>query len=207
MAKRTTAIGGESPTNDAQETITEGAPYSVLMTIEGTCPLLFHRWSNEAVAAKAAAAKNSKAKKSDNIESYVYRNEDGELCLPGSYLIGAIVEAAKYRQDPRSPRKAARDLYRASVVSLTEFASLGVKDWDYLDQRRVLVMRSAITRVRPAMLAGWRAEFEISVLQPDYVSHADLLDVATNAGRFVGVGDFRPTYGRFSIPKFEVLAG
>lgn len=196
---------GESLSNDGAEDIF--APYVVRFTVEGTSALIFHRWSDEAVAEKAKAAKNSKAKKTDNVESYVYRDEKGEVCLPGEYVRQSMIYAAKFRQDPRSPRKSAMDLYKAGIASLTELATLGKKDWDYLDQRRVVVQRSAITRVRPAFLPGWRAEFEFQVLLPEYIIAPDFLEVLNQAGRIIGVGDFRPTYGRFQVVKFEqVLA-
>lgn len=193
--------------NDGEFAVDLSAPYRASVTIEGVVSILFHRWSVEAVAEKAAAAKGSKSKKTDNVESYVYRTEDGELAIPGEYLRAAICSptgAAKYRQDPRSPRKSALDLYRAAIIVETELASLGVKDWDFLDQRRVTVQRAGITRMRPAMLAGWRATFDMTVVLPEYVPPADLRDVLYNAGRLVGLGDFRPTYGRFHVVKFEV---
>lgn len=174
----------------------------------GVCPLLFHRWSDEAVAAKAAARKNSAAKKEDDIESYVYRTDDRQIAIPGAYLKGAIAGpqgAAKFRQDPRSPRKSALDLYRAGIVVLTDLASLGADSWDYLDRRRVTIQRAGITRVRPAMLAGWTATFEILVQTPEYISPDDLHDVLVQAGRLVGLADFRPTYGRFAVVNFQLL--
>jgi hypothetical protein len=63
------AIGGDVPTNDAAHLISFQAPYSVEFGVEGVCPLIFHRWSVEGVAEKAGAAKGSKAKKTDDIES------------------------------------------------------------------------------------------------------------------------------------------
>lgn len=193
-------------TNDAAEDIATGEPYAVAITIVGTAPMLFHRWSCDAVAEKAKAAKGSKAKKSDNVESYVYRDENGELCLPGEYLRQSIIMAAKFRQDPRSPRKSAMDLFKAGVVTLTELASLGVKDWDYLDRRRVVVQRNAVTRERPAMRLGWKASIDLQVLTPEYISTDLLSEVLSSAGRLVGVGDFRPTFGRFRVERFERVA-
>jgi hypothetical protein len=157
------------------------------------------------VAEKAAAAKGSKAKKSDNVESYVWRDDAGMLCLPGEYLRGSIVAAAKFHQDPRSPRKSAMDLFKAGVVSLTDLASLGAKEWDYEDRRRVVVQRSGVTRVRPAMRKGWEATVCLMVTTPEYISPDFLQQVIAKAGLLVGVGDFRPTYGRFGISSFEVL--
>ena len=98
------------------------------------------------------------------------------------------------------------DLYKAGVVSLTELCSLGVEAWDYLDRRRVVIQRSAVTRERPAMRAGWTATCQLQVLLPEYIDADSLSDVLTNAGRLVGVGDFRPTFGRFRVEKFARLA-
>ena len=193
--------------NGGEKAIAAEEPYIVALAIEGSAPLLFHRWDNEAIEEKAKARKNSKAKKEDNIESYVYRNETGEICVPGEYLRQAIIHAAKFRQDPRSPRKSAMDLFKAGVASLTELASLGSAEWDYLDKRRVTVQRSGITRVRPAMTKGWKAEFEFQVLLPEYIDTALFHDVLTQAGRLIGVGDFRPTYGRFMVTDFKVCEG
>jgi hypothetical protein len=192
------------PTNAAREQIQLSEPWIAHVEITGSADLLFHRWNNEAVAEKAAARKGSASKKTDNIESYVYRNEAGELCLPGEYLRGAIVGAAKFRQDPRSPRKSAQDLFKAAVISLTTLASLGTDKWDYEDARRVVIQRNGITRVRPAMKAGWSAEFDLLVNLPEYVDQPFLREVLSMAGKLIGVGDFRPTYGRFDVTNFAI---
>lgn len=180
-------------------------PYRALVSIVGVCPIMFHRWNCESVESKAKAKKGSAEKKSDDVESYVYRNEKGEICIPGEYLRGAIIAAAKFQQDPRSPRKSAADLFKAAVVSLTELSSLGVKAWDYLDKRRVCIQRNAITRSRPAMREGWKASFILQVQLPEYVDDQLLNTTIQAAGRLIGLADFRPSYGRFSVTKFEVL--
>ncbi|CAK0036833.1 hypothetical protein [Burkholderia pseudomallei] len=192
-------------TNGGEAVIDLSQPYRVSFELTGTSDMLMHRWNNEAVDEKAKAAKNSKAKKSDDIESYVYRNDDGMVCLPGEYVRQAIIFAAKFRQDPRSPRKSAMDLYKAGVVSLTDLASLGRDTWDYEDRRRVVVQRAGINRTRPAFKKGWRAEFDFMVLTPEYIEPTDLHAVLTQAGILIGVADFRPTYGRFGVTKYQVI--
>lgn len=192
-----------SPTNDGESAFL--APYVASVTIEGVASLLFHAYSPDSVEAKAKAAKGSAAKKEDDVETYVYRDAFGQICLPGEYLRMAIVNAAKFRQDPRSSRKSAMDLYKASVISLTEFASLGTDRWDYLDRRGVSVNRAKVTRQRPGFNPGWRATVELMVQTPEYISPAILNAVIADAGRLVGVGDFRPTFGRFQVVKFEIL--
>lgn len=209
---KATALGGdvENPlAHHNQET-----PYAVEVTVTGTAALLFHRFQCDAVAAKSAAAKGSAAKKTDDTESYLWRDANELICLPGPYLVGAIAGptgAAKFRQDPRSPRKSALDLFRAGVVPLTELAPIitvaGDKATapDYYDTRRAVVQRAAIPRVRPAFLAGWQATVILSVLLPQYIPPHLLHDVLVDAGRLVGIADYRPTFGRFRVTSFAIL--
>lgn len=197
-----TVLGNVS--NDAERTIAIDQPYIAEIEVEGTAAFLFHRWSVDGVEAKGKAAKGSKAKKTDDVESYVYRNKHNELGIPGEYFRMALINAAKYQQDPRSPRKSAMDLFKAGIVSLTDLCLLGKKDWDFIDRRRVCVQRNGITRDRPAFYPGWKAKMEFQVLLPEYINKHLLNSTIQAAGRLVGVGDFRPTFGRFSVVKFSV---
>jgi len=70
-------------TNGGKSAIEQGFPYAVAVRAQGAADLLFHRWNCESVDAKSKAAKNSAAKKTDDIESYVWRNEkEPELIEP-----------------------------------------------------------------------------------------------------------------------------
>lgn len=196
---------GPAATNGGKVGIEYAIPYTADVDIVGVADLLFHRWNVESVETKSRAAKGSKAKKSDDLESYVYRDERGELAVPGEYLRQAVIHAAKFRQDPRSPRKSAMDLFKAGVVCLTPLASLGAPAWDYEDRRRVMIQRNGITRVRPAMRAGWSVTIQLLVNLPEYIPPDALQDVIVNAGRLIGLADFRPTYGRFAMRRFEIV--
>ena len=91
------AIGPEIA-NGGKVIIESGIPYGAEVELVGASDFLFHRWNCEAVEAKGKAAKGSKAKKSDDIESYVYRDDLGELCIPGEYLRQSVINAAKFRR-------------------------------------------------------------------------------------------------------------
>lgn len=207
---RGTPMAVSDPTNGAAHQINHELPYICNVKIEGTADLLLHSWNIEAVEQKSAAKKGSEAKKSDNIESYVRRNESGVICLPSEYLRMSVVNAAKYRQDPRSTRKSAMDLYKAAIISLNSLAPITTvtgelpQVWDYEHRCRVQIQRNGITRCRPAFREGWTAEISLLVNLPEYISPHDLLEVIGSAGRLIGVGDFRPTYGRFAVTTFEV---
>lgn len=201
--QKKSGIAGVS--NDGAARILE--PYQVLVAIQGVADLLLHRYSPDDVAEGAAAAKGGKAKKTDNVEAYVYRDPARQICIPGRYLQRSMVEAARSVQDPRSPRKSAKDLATAGILVTPPLAPVLVDghattEWEYLDRQRVVIQRSAITRVRPAFHAGWATEFEIQCLLPEYIGMDLLRRLLDNAGRFVGLADFRPTYGRFVVTRW-----
>jgi len=202
---RISEISGESPTNGEESFIEMQKPYRVEIELEGVCPMLFHRWNNESVAAKSRAKKGSIEKKTDDTESFMWKDEKGFLCVPGEYVRQAVIHAAKYEQDPRSPRKSMMDLMKAALVSLTELASLGVKEPDYVDMRRVVIQRSSVTRSRPAMRTGWKAVFVLMINLPEYIPAPRLNHLIQQAGRIGGLGDFRPSFGRYNVNRFEVL--
>ena len=198
------------PTNDGKAVIETDIPYVAHVKIVGSADLLLHAWSCDSVEAKGKAKKGSEAKKSDDLESYVRRNEDGLICLPAEYVRMSAINAAKFRQDPRSPRKSAMDLFKAGIVSLSPLSPIvnregqTSKDWDFLHKCRVQIQRNGVTRTRPAFHEGWSAELSLMVNLPSYISQSDLLETLTMAGKVIGVGDFRPTYGRFQVTSFEI---
>ncbi len=205
VADEKTLIGINNASNDGLSTVEFSMPYVVNVKVEGSSAMLFHRWSVDGVEAKSKAAKGSKAKKSDDIESYIYRDEENNVCIPAEYFRQSIINAAKFKQDPRSPRKSAMDLFKAGITTMDDLCSLGTKNWQYIDRRRVRVQQSAITRERPAFRSGWACNFGIMVILPEYISASLLNEVLQSAGRLIGVADFRPTFGRFQVTGFEIF--
>lgn len=176
------------------------------MQLEGVCPLLFNRWNNEVVEVKGRTKRGSVERKTDNTEAMLWRNDKNEVCIPGEYLRQAAIHAAKYETDPRSSRKSMMDLMKAALVSLTELASTGLQEPNYMDKRRVVIQKgSSVTRTRPALQEGWKAGFILMVNLPEYVPPQRLNYILQQAGRVVGLADFRPSFGRFNVTHFEVL--
>jgi hypothetical protein len=207
--------------NGADDAVSTQRPYTMIVEIEGVSAMLFHAWNNEAVEAKGKAAKGSAEKKTDNLDTYVYRNDRQQLTIPGEYLRMSLVNAARWMQDPRSPRKSMMDLAKAALIVANgddgnELTPILVgnhddgwrptRDWDYVDRRRVTVQRAGITRQRPAFRSGWRARFAVTVLTPEYIDAKRLRELLDISGKLVGLADFRPTYGRYVVVKQEMQA-
>lgn len=195
----------QSVSNGAKNFVDMSAPYRAKIKLVGTAKMLMHCWNNEAIAEKAAAKKGSAQKKTDDVESYLLRDEEGFIVMPCLNFCAAIRETGKSYPDPTSPRKSLRDRLKAIIVPEDEYGRIngGVKTWEFMDMRRVVIQRAGITRSRPAFFEGWTIEFTIMVLEPEFLPEALLAELVANAGKFQGLGDFRPTFGRFRLDSFK----
>lgn len=191
-------------------------PFTVECTIKGTSPALFHAFDVTEYRRKEQAKKGSREKKTDNIQSYVYRNKAGELCWPGLNFKAALVNASKRFQDPGRPRATAHDLMRAGIVVDPYLAPItmdgkkltGDEPWNEyggVDSRGVVVNQSKIIRDRPFLNEGWECSFNIMVNDSELISPEFLYEIVQRSCNFSGLGDYRPDFGRYSIQKFDVL--
>lgn len=195
--------------NGAADLVALAQPYTVDVTVEGTGKMLMHCWNIEAISEKAAAKKNSATKKTDNLESYVLRDEKGRIVVPTLNFCASIRTAGKSFADPTSPRKSMHDRLKAIIIPENEFGLIngGTKDWDFVDRRRVVIQRAGITRERPGFYEGWKITFRITVLEPEFLPLPRLIEIMDNAGKFQGLGDFRPTFGRYRIASVDLVTG
>ena len=182
--------------------------YVAEIEIQGTTPILFHAWSIEETEKKSAAKKGSSEKKDPSLESLVYRNAEGDICIPGDYFRAALIDTGRYFPDPRSPRKSSKDLFKQCIIMETMLAPIGPgvkKTWDEVDKRRVVIQKAAITRQRPRFKEGWTAKFQLRIILPEYISIEYLQEIAEKTGLINGLADFRPTYGRFTVTSCQKI--
>ena len=66
------------------------------------------------------------------------------------------------------------------------------------------VQQASVMRTRP-LFTNWRTTFQVSVLA-EMVSPDALRTWLQNGGNFVGLGDWRPRYGRYEVRAFEILS-
>jgi hypothetical protein len=198
--------------NEVFDSMPSMRPLLIRIIIEGVSDAFFHRYNHIDVENKKAAKKGDIIKKTDNPEAFVWRDKDGYICLPGNYVKQSCVGAAKSKSDPRSPRKSAKDLFKAALIVNTNLARIvpagakgPVKQWDFLDTRPVVVQQSRVPRTRPVFAAGWRAEMEFTIVAPSLLPAKFFHEVLCDAGLLNGVGDNRPDFGRFQVLKFEVV--
>jgi hypothetical protein len=140
--------------------------------------------------------------------------DKGYIYQPSIHFELSMVKAAANFKVTGKRGKSYKDLVSANVIIDPEKIPHGIAepqelDTDadkvlYLDMRPVVIQRARVVCLRPAFKAGWELAFTINVMD-DELPSGILQDILVLAGKTVGVGDYRPKFGRFSVTQFEVL--
>lgn len=183
--------------------------------IIGIAPLLVHNGQTADPLnyfSKAIKEISSKRKKTDgdyekmaDIEWHagLYVNEDNDPIIPGTYLEGALLGGAKLQKLGRQS-KAGAFVEEDPVIEHDgpkDIKKLAA-DMNYRDTRGVRVGTAKVMRTRP-IFRKWALSFVIS-FNDEVLQIAQIKKALEDAGQLVGIGDFRPKYGRFVVEAFEL---
>jgi len=78
------------------------------------------------------------------------------------------------------------------------------KDKRFVDRRTAKVNRAAIVRTRP-LFRNWKLSFSVQLLD-GALNDSDLKKAIVDAGTHVGIGDWRPRFGTFSVADFRKVS-
>jgi hypothetical protein len=172
-----------------------------VVKIVGTKPLLMH--APTGLGDKPKLRRGEHLDPKVEAESYLYKDSDGNIVIPSVNIKACIREAG------RNYRVSGRRTTFASMIR----AGLDIRPFPYIplihngwqvDIKPVVVQRSRILRARPRF-DEWALEFQILNHDPTII-HADILKkILIDAGRYYGLGDYRPEYGTFKVEKFELM--
>lgn len=198
--------------------------YKVDCTIKSVSNILQHRFSAATLEASMTGSTKSTGAKDYSLEwmDTMYAHPDGYLYQPASHIEGALQKSAVSFKIKGRGTKTWKDPIKAYCYVLPDEIPLLYENGDGLealqtpdetlltdptanlivDIRPVKVQRARIARSR-LMIKDWRLSFVIEV-HDDQVRSDVLQTILEEAGRAVGIGDYRPRYGRFEVVKFEV---
>ena len=184
----------------------------IMFKIKGLSPLMLH---NGQLAdplnpyTKRVKAITSKRKKTDEDyealyqiewEGSLYLNSDRRVVFPGLNLESAMVEGAK--------KQKMGDAAKAGILIEDDFLIEydGPKDLEKLkadkrfrDIRGTRVQNGRVMRCRPIFIP-WGLSFTLHYL-PEMMNESQVVEILATVGRIIGIGDFTPKYGRFSVEK------
>lgn len=180
------------------------------LTFTGTKPLLMHsaRLANPLdPATKALRAITSKRKKTDDDHEEIarlehlaslYIDDTAGPFIPGQNIERALVDGGRLSKQGMKIQR--------GVFITTDVNPLGYRgprdaeglwaDENFRHMASVKVQQSRTMRCRPHF-REWTVEAD-GTLDPAVIDLADLADIATTAGTMIGLGDWRPRFGRFT---------
>jgi len=191
------------------------------ITIEGTRPLLFHRFSPEALPLTKKETKGVAGNQPDEWKQTVLMTAERQLYLPGTYFFSCLRNAAQYAKAGRNTlhRKVASTLQVLSDIALIDnrFVPEDPVQLDlsvlpnetppvYLSVTGVRnpATKARNVRYRIAAAPGWSCQFQIG--WDITVVDRDLMQsICIDAGRLVGLADARLIgYGRFEVIDYQL---
>lgn len=177
--------------------------------IEGIAPLLMHNGlladptNPFTMASKPVQAKKSKMTEEDR--AFIDRNswmgglyvKDDKVIIPGLVLDSVIMYGARKTRNGKDVQCGV-SVYDDPIL---EFPDKNKSlDWlydsgKYIDRRMVAVQKARVARVRPRF-NEWSLSFTVH-FDNEVIDGKQLIAFIDAAGSFVGLGDFRPRFGRF----------
>jgi hypothetical protein len=185
----------------------------VKATIQGTAPILLH---NPQQMNTQSDGKKKIPTPAEEALIGCYWTDDKHLGFPAINIHRSMVSAAgAFRAGKLSmtPYIAGGIEVQPEIVPFYTLNDKGKKEpiTEYLiDTRRAVVQRQGIMRSRARIPKGWMLTFEITVSEEDLPQKTslDMLKaILAEAGRRIGIGDFRPQktgpFGKFVVIEWN----
>lgn len=172
-------------------------------TIEGATPLIMNRFNDSSLETNA---RDKNALPREIAEKTAYLDDKGKLFYPTINLYSAIINAGKFHKHGKNKVTTQKSsLIPAGLLMTQEIVYFEKpKDNNFeVDSRPVVIPSTGgkIMRHR-ARLDEWQLSFHLELDETMFSSKL-VKEFVTDAGKKIGIGDFRPErkgfYGRFTI--------
>ena len=172
----------------------------VKVKIKGIVPLLQNRFVGE--EEESASQRTGVIDHSEDWKNALYLDEKLGVYEPSEHILGAMIQAAKNFQIPGRGKKTYKDLMKSAIIIEPDKIPFNKKEPDEIDKRPVVIRGSRILRQRPMMKEGWKLSFGINILD-EQLKPEVVKAILEHSGKYVGIGDYRPRFGRFEVVEFE----
>lgn len=175
----------------------------ISVKIRGIAPLLHHAYK-ETMEERQTKRKTVNLSKEEEAKDALYTDEKGEIYQPSNHIEGALIKASSNFK--WSGKKTYKDLMKSAIlVEPQEIYFPESKNYK-IDVRTAVIpaTRGRVFAIRPRW-DKWTMEFSIIVMDAENIANETLKQILEYAGRFIGIGTFRPKFGRFEVTKFEEI--
>ena len=134
-------------------------------------------------------------------EAGIYYDEDIGPYFPAVNVEACLRSAAKLSRLGKAVERAIfvqPDLVALDYDGPRKINELFYENSPFIDKRAINVKTSKVMRTRPKFPAGWSMTFTVSYMA-DIITKDQLILICKTAGRLIGMGDYRPRFGRFTV--------
>jgi hypothetical protein len=167
--------------------------------IKGVKPLLMH--NPIGIGNKPKLRRGEHLDPKVEAESYLYKDENGRIVVPARMIKACIRNAGRNYTVKGRGKTTFGAMIRAGIDIEPENIPLISDGWK-VDVQTVVVQRNRIPRARPRF-DNWELKFKIINKDPTIIHKDTLKQILIDAGKYYGIGDFRPEYGLFEVVSFE----
>jgi hypothetical protein len=173
--------------------------------LQGKTPILLH--SPSAMNGNRNGAKRGETQiptPQEEARASLYMLPDkSSIAFPSLNILRAAITASTAW---KINKKSIVPFMAGSVSVDDELVSFRTLEFE-VDTRRAVVQKAGILRSRAKLPVGWKLKFELNVDDDAPAELARILpDIFAEAGRRVGIGDFRPErrgpFGKFEVKEF-----
>jgi len=174
--------------------------------IVGVKPLLVH--APVGLGDVPSRRRGEHLKPEEEAEMYLYKDHDGRPCIPAINVKACLRDAGRnYKIKGR--RSTFASMIRAGIdvepfyIPILDPETNQLAKW-VVDIRPVVVQGNRILRARPRF-DKWMLRFRVVNRDPNIILRDAFKKILEDAGKWVGLGDFRPEFGLFKVAKFHVI--
>lgn len=176
--------------------------YEVQVKIESISPLLMNRFSEE--TAEEVVKRVTGRPVQPEIALSLYVLPDGTIYQPAAHIEASFIKAAANFKITGKAKKTYKELAKSSIFVEPDAIAHDIQEYA-IDKRPVVnpTTRGRVMRSRP-ILNNWSLRFTIKVLDDQFPREV-VKSILDYAGRAVGIGDYRPRFGRFMVTEWRVV--
>lgn len=164
------------------------------IVLKGVAPLLINRFISEEKSRKKEYVPADECKKK------LYINSKGELYVPTTMIKAAMISAGS--DFAFKGKKTYKQFIKSGIFFDSEEAKLTPQKYS-IDERPVQIGDARVLGWRPRF-DNWKIEFTMNVID-EFIGSTTLKDILSAAGKYKGIGSYRPEFGRFIVASIEQL--
>jgi len=170
--------------------------------IKGMSPLLFNRFPDEDNPDDKSNRKTANLNKEEQVEKSLYRDDKGDVYSPADHIIGAMIKAGSAFK--LTGKQTFGNVMKAGIF--VEPLKVKHVHQDYTADWRPVVIKATKGRVMKgrARMDDWCLKFQVVCID-ERARAQDVEEILKYAGNYIGIGDYRPRYGRFEVTNFKAV--